>query len=45
VFCIRAASEQLQSLDWQMPPRFNLARIEAAFGPGTALNPFPHPIA
>jgi hypothetical protein len=45
VFCIKAVSDQLQSLDWHMPPRFNVARIEAAFGPVRQPNRFPHPIA
>jgi len=46
VFCIKAASEQLQNLDWATPPQFNLARIRERYGTRSrALNRFPHPIA
>lgn len=46
VFCIKALSEQLQDLDWRIPPNFNVDRIAGLYGTRRAdLNRFPHPIA
>ena len=46
VFCIKALSEQLQNLDWRIPPSFNDERIAGLYGtPPADLNRFPHPIA
>lgn len=46
VFCIKALSEQLQNLDWRIPPSFNVDRIAGLYGTRPAdLNRFPHPIA
>jgi hypothetical protein len=30
VFVIKAVSEQLQNVDWDTPPKFNVERIPAA---------------
>jgi ribosomal protein S12 methylthiotransferase accessory factor YcaO-like protein len=46
VFCIKAASAQLQDIDWAIPPQFNLARIRERYRTRRdRLNSFPHPIA
>ena len=46
VYCIKALSQQLQNLDWGIPPGFNVDRIAGLYGTRpTGLNRFPHPIA
>lgn len=32
VFCIKVVCDQLQDIDWELPPRFNAERIESRYG-------------
>jgi hypothetical protein len=45
-FCVQVVCDELQGLDWQVPPRYNLARIRALYRtPPRSLCRLPHPLA
>ena len=45
-FCVQVVCDELQGLDWHLPPRYNLARIQALYRtPARSLCRLPHPLA
>jgi len=45
-FCVQIVCDELQGLDWQIPPRYNLARIQSLYRtPPGSLCRLPHPLA
>ena len=45
-FCVQVVCDELQGLDWQTPPRYNLARIQALYRtPPRSVCRLPHPLA
>lgn len=45
-FCVQVVCDELQGLDWQIPPRYNVARIQALYRtPTRLLCRLPHPLA
>jgi hypothetical protein len=45
-FCVQVVCDELQGLDWQIPPRYNFARIRALYRtPARSICRLPHPLA
>jgi hypothetical protein len=44
VYCIKATCSELQDIDWQIPPRYNLERLREVTGTGGRWSRLPHPM-
>jgi hypothetical protein len=45
-FCVQIVCDELQGLDWEIPPRYNLARLKALYRTATrSVSRLPHPLS